>query len=115
MQLSLQALQGSVGSKTMRITGIHGRKQLYILVDSGSTHNFLRIQTTSRLRCLLKPIEGVRVIIANGQDLYFIALCEKFEVKIQGQTFFVDVYTLPLKSYDLILGAQWLVDLGDIV
>lgn len=54
-------------------------------------------------------------MIANGKDLYCIVQCEKFEVKIQGQNFYVDVYTLPLDNYDLNLGSQWLADLGDIV
>ena len=34
---------------------------------------------------------------------------------MQGHEFSVDVYLLPLDNYDLILGAQWLATLGDII
>lgn len=40
IELSFQVFQGLVRFRTMRIMGMHGRRQLFILVDSGSTHNF---------------------------------------------------------------------------
>lgn len=55
------------------------------------------------------------MIVANWQDLEYATLCERLEVKIQGQVFFVDVYTLTLNNYDLIFGAQWLANLEGIV
>ena len=33
---------------------------------------------------------------------------------MQGHSFVTDVLSLPLDSYDLVLGIQWLVELGDI-
>lgn len=64
---------------------------------------------------MLKLVNGTRVVVVNGQDIYCIGLCEKFAVRIQGQNCLVNVYTLPLDSYNLILGAQWLAGLRDIV
>ena len=34
---------------------------------------------------------------------------------MQGQNFKENVLTLPLDNYDLVLGVQWLVELGDII
>lgn len=48
MQLSLQALHGSVGVRTMRLTRMHRKKQVYILINSKSTYNSVGVQTTSR-------------------------------------------------------------------
>lgn len=60
MQLSLQALHGSAGFRAMRMIGMHGRRQLYILIDSGSTYNFLSMQTTHKLGCSVWQVDGVK-------------------------------------------------------
>ena len=65
MQLSLYALNGATGSNTMRLMGMQGKQTLFILIDSGSTHNFLSEDTTRRMTCKLQPIEGVTVTVAN--------------------------------------------------
>ena len=44
--LSLQAIIGVQGYQIMRITGHHGKKPIQILIDSGSTNNFLDVDLT---------------------------------------------------------------------
>jgi hypothetical protein len=41
LEISLQAITGSAYPKTMRVLGSINGQQLVILIDSGSTHNFL--------------------------------------------------------------------------
>jgi len=41
--VSMNAMNGATGFHTMRINGYLGKKTLYILINSGSTHNFLAI------------------------------------------------------------------------
>lgn len=50
-QLSLNAMTGISNYQTMRVTGMHDKKLLQILFDSGSTHNFLDLETTKKLGC----------------------------------------------------------------
>lgn len=76
----------------MRVNEIHGKRKLYILIRSNSTHNFFSEQLASKLGCSLSKVVGVRVMVANGQDLDCVALCEGLEVKIQGQVFVLDAY-----------------------
>lgn len=45
MQLAFHAPLGTRGIRTMRLNGMCGRKRVCILVESRSTHNFLREQT----------------------------------------------------------------------
>lgn len=54
----------------------------------------------------LVEIEGINVTVANGQESHCKFLCEKFEWKAQGQTFYIDIYTWALESYDLVLKTQ---------
>lgn len=71
MPLSLHALQGLVGFRTMRFNGIgmHRKRRLYVLVDSASTHNLSSEKSAHKLGCPFKLVKGVQVTIANGQDL----------------------------------------------
>lgn len=65
----MHVLNDNKGSRTMRSVGRQGKKRLFILIDSGSTRNFLSENTTQRLRCKLQLVEGVSVTVANGQNL----------------------------------------------
>jgi len=51
--ISLQALNGGSAYQTMRINGRAGKATLHILIDFGSTHNFLDILVAKKLHCEL--------------------------------------------------------------
>ena len=53
---SLQAINGIQGFQTIRVIGHYGKKSIQILVDSGSTHNFVDVQLAQRLWCKMEPI-----------------------------------------------------------
>lgn len=106
IQLSVCALNGVNNPKVMRLTRMCGKMSIFILIDSGSTHNFVSEKTTSKLGCILKLVEETKVRVASGDELPCKYKCEGFEWKIQGHNFITDVYLLLLDSYDLILGTQ---------
>ncbi|CAO2838144.1 unnamed protein product [Amaranthus hypochondriacus] len=54
--ISLHALTGEQTFHTMKIVGFVKNKPLHILVDSGSTHNFLDIEYAKKLGCELEQI-----------------------------------------------------------
>ncbi|KAF2617174.1 hypothetical protein F2Q68_00041814 [Brassica cretica] len=51
--ISVNALSGSTTFNCMRVIGKYGKRKLYILVDPGSTHNFLDIKVAQELGCTL--------------------------------------------------------------
>jgi len=64
--LSLNALNGISTYHIMRVTGRIKNISLHILIDLGSTHNFLDLATAKRLHCEIKKIPPIRVVVANG-------------------------------------------------
>jgi len=48
-QLSINAMSGCPDFNTMRVNRHIGKKTIHILLDSGSTHNFLDEQLARRL------------------------------------------------------------------
>ena len=113
-QLSLDALEGTYNFQTIRLKRVVGKKRICILIDSGSTHNFLDAKMVGRLGCVMEDIPEFKVMAANGNELFCKETCKKFSWIMQGQQFLTKELALPLDNYDLVLGIQWLVELGDI-
>ncbi|XP_042027154.1 uncharacterized protein LOC121774327 [Salvia splendens] len=116
LMISIHAINGSSsrGFITMRVTGRIGRRALHILIDSGSTHNFLDLQVAKKLGLLLTGVNPVYVDVADGNRLECKSMCKGLQWSLRGTTFVTDVLLLPLRSCDMVLGIQWLETLGDI-
>ena len=63
----------------------------------------------------MHSVNELKVTTANGSELRCKEICRQFVWKMQGQVFEAEVLALPLDKYDLVLGIQWLRELGDIV
>lgn len=112
--ISVHALNGAPTFNCMRLMGQYEKRKLHILIDPGSTHNFLDIQIAKGLGCSLKPIKPMSVVAASG-DLVTKYKCSSFAWKMQGYGFKAEIRTLPLGCSDLVLGVQWLSTLGPIL
>lgn len=66
-EISLEALNGSRGYKTLRIQGFTEQKPINVLIDSGSTHNFINEHTTKRLGCKVYQMSPQDVSVADGR------------------------------------------------
>lgn len=69
MSLSQWAAQGIMGKKTIRLQGLIGGKEVLILVDSGSSANFISESLAQQLKCPLVDIPATTVTVANGGKL----------------------------------------------
>ncbi|KAD7480254.1 hypothetical protein E3N88_03390 [Mikania micrantha] len=114
-QISIHALSGVSSFSTMRVIGTIGTRQLQILIDSGSTHNFVDLKLAEKLCCPTQEVSLMKVKVANGKEIECNQLCKNFQWLMQGIWFRTDVVLLPLDNYDMVLGIQWLQTLNDIV
>jgi hypothetical protein len=67
--ISLHALAGCDGPKTMQVTCIIGTRQLVILINSGSAHNFVDRKLAQDLQLAIILVEEFTVKVANGEKL----------------------------------------------
>ncbi|GJY48208.1 reverse transcriptase [Tanacetum coccineum] len=114
-QISFNALSGVNSFKTIRIKGYMGKQLMHILMDTGSTHNFIAMAAARRMGCQLRRIVPLEVSIANGNQMVSEYMCKGFEWTIQGITYKADVMIIPLGSCDMVLEVQWLATIGDIL
>jgi len=116
--ISVSALTGLCSCKTMRtmrVISFVRKKPIHILIDSGSTNNFLYVQVAKRLGCKIEPMKPLRVSVADGNTLAISSMVKKFSWQLQQSTFNSNVMLLPLRGYDLVLGIEWLVTLRNII
>ncbi|KAG2663117.1 hypothetical protein I3760_16G012600 [Carya illinoinensis] len=114
-EITLHALTGWTAPKTMRVAARIGAHEVLTLIDSGSTHNFISERMASLLRLPVVPTEAFTVQVANGADLRCHGRFDEVPVNLQGITFSLTLYSLPLTGLDLVLGIQWLELLGSVV
>ncbi|KAG8369603.1 hypothetical protein BUALT_Bualt14G0030800 [Buddleja alternifolia] len=102
---------GDDEEETMKVTEHAEGKNIHILIDTESTHNFLDITVSKRLGCKIEETELLPVFVIDGNKIYSSSTCRNFSWKIR---FEVDLMLLPLGGCDMSLGVQWLIQLGDI-
>lgn len=113
--ISLLALTSCSSPRTMRVEAIIGKKALVVLIDRGSTHNFVDQKLAHDLHMAVTPIDTFMVKIANGERLICRERYDHVTITIQQFKFTVTLFALPLKGLDLVLGIQWLEKLGPVI
>ncbi|XP_072953432.1 uncharacterized protein [Typha angustifolia] len=113
-KISLHAYSGTAAPKTLRVNGVVKKTTVRILIDTGSTHNFIDKRLPRKIGLESEPTEGFDVTIGDGTTLRADFICGGAELKVQGQTFTLDLYPLALQGADIVLGTQWLRSLGPV-
>lgn len=108
LSISVNAVSGSEGNRTVRLWALIQRQQLLVLVDSGSSTSFMSDHLMGKVTGVQSILEPVQVKVADGRCLwskYFVPGCQWL---CGGITFHTDFKFLPLSGYDIILGMDWL-------
>ena len=84
-------------------------KFVSILNDPGSTHNYITPRVVDI--CAFKKVNHRKswlVQLATGTKRKVSEVVEKFPLVMSGLVTYVDLNVLPLGSYDIIIGMDWL-------
>ena len=102
--ISLHALSGVTILQAMRVSGLIRGRLVHILINSGSTHNFVNSKFARKLDCCKVPSPTFRVMVANGECLQCDEIYLAVPMEIQGYHFQTNVYPLDLQGSDIVLG-----------
>lgn len=105
---SVAAFRGQPSPQTMQFSGSLSGHAVNILVDSGSSHSFISESTTTLLTGQRPLAQPVAIRVANGNIIQCSAELPDVEWKVQDHSFHSTFKVLPLGSYDIILGMDWL-------
>lgn len=74
---------GTPSPKTIRVMD-QLKKRIVIMVDTGSTHNFVDTSVTSKCQLPIQTYDSIRVKIANGDTVTSTGKCSSVSLQIQG-------------------------------
>lgn len=113
--ISLHALLRNSSSQTLRLTGTIKNKNLTILIDGGSTYNFIQDRLVKFLGLPIINSPTFNVMVGNGESLSCTSYCPNVPVSLGSSLFHIDLYILPISGAEIVLGIQWLRTLGPIL
>ena len=108
MAISKEAMSGTETSRTMRFQGFIQHIHMMILVDSGTSHTFISEQLAQSLFGVAPTEKPMGVQVAAGGILICNTQIQHVVWYIQGFSFTSDLKILPISSYGIILGMDWL-------
>ncbi|CAA0806922.1 Unknown protein, partial [Striga hermonthica] len=113
-EISMHAMAGIRGPRTMQLPAWVKDRRVVVLVDNGSSHNFINADLSQKLNLPNTKIEPFEVRVANGERLQCTESFRKVPIKFQGVMVKADLYALPLVGPNVVLGDQWLEGLGKV-
>ena len=114
LTISCNALAGITTPQTIKIEGQIKKKKVIVLIDSGSTHNFIHCKVAKELNCFLYPAPECQVMVANGGTINCSGKCHNIKLSMGEYVLTSPMLSIPMGGADVVLGVQWLQSLGTI-
>jgi hypothetical protein len=113
--ISLNALTGFSAPQTLKLIGYIKHRKVIILVDSGSTHNFIHRRIAQETHCYIHAVNNFQIMIANGGSMKCGGRCENVCLQIGDYHLKSHMFAIDMGGCDIVLGAEWLRTLGPIL
>lgn len=96
------------------VWGEIAKERVLVQIDSGASHNFISTRLLQKLQLQIDPTLPYWSKVGGGQWIKTSGVCGKLKLQLQQLTFKEDFYVLSLDGEDIILGKEWLENLGDM-
>ncbi|CAM8996543.1 unnamed protein product [Rhodiola kirilowii] len=113
--ISFHAMQGRTLPRTLRLKATLAGRQVLVLIDGGSTHNFVQTRVAKNAGLTVETAKHLSVTVGNGEELRCEGMSRDVQLTLGGKIFHADFYLLPIYGADVVLGAQWLADVGPVM
>jgi hypothetical protein len=113
--ISLNALTSFSAPQTLKLIGYIKHLKVIIMVDSGSTHNFIHRRIAQETHCSIHAVNNFQIMIANGGSMKCGGCCENVCLQIGDYHLKSHMFSIDMGSCNILLGADWLRTLGPIL
>jgi hypothetical protein len=80
--ISLNSLTSFSSPQTLKLIGYIKHRKVIILVDSGSTHNFIHHRIAQETHCYIHVVNNFQIMISNGGFMKCGGHCENVRLQI---------------------------------
>ena len=87
-EVSFNALSGEYHPSTLRLTGYYKDSKVNVLVDSGSTFNFVKPSVAQGLSMPQTSIEPFKVFVGSGDFIWCRSISKDIMIGVQANSFF---------------------------
>lgn len=115
ISLSLNAIAKFTGGKTIKLLGSVMGREVLVLVDCGATHSFVRQEVVEELSLEVDSRVLFTVQVGDAREVKGQGVCRDVEISLKGLKIIHSLYPFKLGGSDIILGADWLESLGEVL
>jgi len=109
--LSFHAFRGSSNCATIYFHGFIEGKPVRVLLDGGSSNNFIQPRLAHFLHLPVQLSARLRVMLGDGYYLQTEGYIPRLSVSINGNVITFSAYVLEVSGSEVVLGASWLATL----
>jgi len=113
--ISLNALTSFSTPQTLKLIGYIKHWKVIILVDCGSTHNFIHRCIAQETHCYIHAVNNFQIMISNGGSMKCGGRCENVRLQIGDYHLKSHMFSINMGGCDIVLGADWIRTLGPIL
>ncbi|XP_070031874.1 uncharacterized protein [Nicotiana tomentosiformis] len=111
---SLYAIKRIQGAQTIHVTSYSDKRPIQILLDRGSTHNFIDSESAKSSGCNVVPTKVGYVSLGNNTIEATSGIIRNFQWMLEGTSYESDLIVFPVGKYDLVPGALWMRTLSPV-
>ena len=104
--ISLNALIDFSAPQTLKLIGYIKHRKVIILVDSGSTHNFIHRCIAQETHCYIHVVNNFQIMIANGGSMKCGGRCENVCLQIGDYHLKSHMFVIDMGGCEIVLGAD---------
>ena len=112
--ISWNALVRITTPQTIKIEGHTKKKKVIVLIDLGSTNNFIHCKIAKELNFFLYPAPECQVMVASGGTINCYGKCHNIKLSMGEYVLNSPMISFQMGGANVVLGVQWLQSLGTI-
>ena len=113
--ISCNALAKITTPHTIKIEGHIKKKNVIVLIDSGSTDNCIHCKIAKEFNSFLYPTLECQVMVESGGTINCSRKFHNIKISMGEYALNSPILSIPMGGVDVVLRVQWLQSLGTIV
>ena len=101
--ISYNELVGITTPQNLNIEGYINKKKVIVLIDSGSTHNFIHCKVAKELNCFLYLAPECQVMVENGGTINYSRKWHNIKITMGEYVFNSPMLSIPMGGADVVL------------